>query len=51
MAEQHELNDLGNSEKIYNKKYRKVSKNSIGSGTFGSVYVVENIFNKKRFAY
>ena len=37
------------AEKIYNEKYRLVLKDPIGSGAYGSVYLVENILNHKKF--
>ena len=39
---------LDESEVIYNKKYKKVFNEPIGSGNFGCVYLVKNIFTKKR---
>jgi len=36
------------SDEIYNKKYKKILKNPIGSGTYGTVFLVKNILNKKR---
>jgi len=36
------------TEKIFNEKYKKILKDPIGSGAYGSVYLVENILNNKK---
>jgi hypothetical protein len=36
------------TEKIFNEKYKKILKDPIGSGAYGSVYLVENIINNEK---
>lgn len=42
------LNEESHPDIIYNKKYKQ--KSLVGCGSFGSVYLVENIFTKEKFA-
>ena len=39
------------NEKIYNGKYKTIQEKPIGSGSFGSVYLVENIHINKTFVF
>ncbi len=40
-----------NTKVLYNEKYRRVHNDPIGTGAYGSVFLVENISNKKRFYF
>jgi len=46
-----EKNVEAENEIILNGKYQRILKKPIGSGSFGSVYLVKNIFNNKKYLY
>ena len=37
------------SKIIYNKKYLTIREKAIGSGGFGTVYLVKNIYNNEKY--
>ena len=43
------MESYNEKEVIYNKKYKKVFNQPIGSGSFSSVYLVENILDHKKY--